>query len=48
MNHFVLNEAEITLPMFLEDFEQGKLKPIYTSEERYGHNKYAVTPMGTS
>ena len=34
VNHFVLNEAEITLPMFLEDFEQGKLKPIYTSEER--------------
>lgn len=34
VDHFVLNEAEITLPMFLEDFEQGKLKHIYTSEER--------------
>ncbi len=34
VDHFVLNEAEITLPMFLEDFEQGNLKQIYTSEEK--------------
>jgi len=34
VNHFVLNEAEITLPMFLDDLEQGRLKPIYASEER--------------
>ncbi|MDD4878037.1 MAG: B12-binding domain-containing radical SAM protein [Candidatus Nanoarchaeia archaeon] len=34
VDHFVLNEAETTLPMFLEDFENGKLKHIYTSEER--------------
>ncbi len=30
----VLNEAEITLPLFLEDLEKGSLKRIYTSEEK--------------
>ncbi len=35
VDHFVLNEAEITLPMFLEDIEKGKkLKKFYTSEEK--------------
>lgn len=34
IDHFVLNEAEITLPLFLEDLENNNLKPIYTSEER--------------
>jgi len=29
----VLNEAEITLPLFLEDLEQGKAKHLYTSEQ---------------
>jgi len=30
----VLNEAEITLPLFLEDLEKGSLQRIYTSEEK--------------
>jgi radical SAM superfamily enzyme YgiQ (UPF0313 family) len=33
VDHFVLNEAEITLPLFLGDFQQGTLKKIYTSTE---------------
>ena len=31
--HYVLNEAEITLPLFLKDLELGTPKKIYTSTE---------------
>jgi len=34
VDHFVLNEGEITLPMFLSDLNKGDLKPRYTSEEK--------------
>lgn len=34
VDHFVLNEAEITLPLFLNDFREGKAKKVYTSNER--------------
>ncbi|HML59259.1 MAG TPA: DUF4070 domain-containing protein [Solidesulfovibrio sp.] len=34
VDHFVLNEAEITLPPFLEDLSRGTPKPLYTSTER--------------
>ncbi|RJX17412.1 MAG: DUF4070 domain-containing protein [Desulfobulbus sp.] len=34
IDHFVLNEAEITLPRFLEDLTAGRAKPIYTSTEK--------------
>nr|WP_320131750.1 radical SAM protein [uncultured Holophaga sp.] len=32
--HFVLNEAESTLPAFLEDFRKGEAKPVYQSDEK--------------
>jgi len=33
VEHLVLNEAEITLPMFLADLEKGSPKRVYRSEE---------------
>jgi len=34
VDHFVLNEAEITLPLFLQDLAAGQPKPLYTSGQR--------------
>lgn len=34
IDHFVLGEAEVTLPAFLEDFQNGNAKRIYESNER--------------
>ena len=33
VDHFVLNEAELTLPFFLADLEQGSAKPVYKTSE---------------
>lgn len=33
VDHFVLNEAEITLPQFLQDLSSGNPKTLYSSEE---------------
>ena len=33
VDHFILNEAEITLPRFLQDLEDGCPRPIYSSDE---------------
>ncbi|MBN2185490.1 MAG: B12-binding domain-containing radical SAM protein [Candidatus Krumholzibacteriota bacterium] len=34
VDHFVLGEAEITLPRFLDDLERGVPEPLYISDER--------------
>ncbi|MDD5511409.1 MAG: DUF4070 domain-containing protein [Dehalococcoidales bacterium] len=34
IDHMVLNEAEITLPLFLEDLKNGCPKPIYQTDRR--------------
>jgi radical SAM superfamily enzyme YgiQ (UPF0313 family) len=34
VDHFVLNEAEVTLPLFLHDYARGEAKPLYASTER--------------
>jgi radical SAM superfamily enzyme YgiQ (UPF0313 family) len=33
VDHFILNEAEITLPQFIEDLKNGVPKHVYSSEE---------------
>jgi radical SAM superfamily enzyme YgiQ (UPF0313 family) len=33
VNHFVLNEAEVTLPSFLADLKQGRVRRVYTTSE---------------
>ena len=33
VDHLLLNEGELTLPEFLRDFEEGRLKHIYSSDE---------------
>ncbi|MEW6382295.1 MAG: B12-binding domain-containing radical SAM protein [bacterium] len=34
VDYFILNEAEVTLPLFLSDFERGQARHIYTAQDR--------------
>ncbi|MBU1083735.1 MAG: B12-binding domain-containing radical SAM protein, partial [Candidatus Omnitrophica bacterium] len=34
VDHIILNEAEVTLPLFLEDIKDGQTKRIYRSDEK--------------
>jgi len=42
VDHFVLGEAEATLPLFLEDLQKGSAQHIYTSNE---HPDITKTPV---
>lgn len=44
VDHFVLNEAEITLPPFLKDFKEGKAEKVYKTDE-YADIKTTPIPM---
>jgi radical SAM superfamily enzyme YgiQ (UPF0313 family) len=44
VDHFVLNEGEITFPMFLKDMESGTLQHLYTTTE-YADIKQTPVPM---
>jgi radical SAM superfamily enzyme YgiQ (UPF0313 family) len=44
VDHFVLNEAEVTLPEFVRDFGQGTAKRVYTSP-RLPDIRQSPTPM---
>ncbi len=44
VDHFVLNEAEITLPPFLADFKEGRAKPVYSSDE-FADLRETPTPL---
>ncbi len=46
VDHFVLNEAELTLPPFLEDLKRGRAKKIYTSTEFADIQKTPVPMWG--
>lgn len=43
VDHFVLGEAEVTLPLFLEDFAQGKARHRYEQEGKWP--SLAETPL---
>jgi len=42
IEHFILNEAEITLPPFLDDLRNGNPKHIYTSNQRADISKTPI------
>jgi len=44
VDHFILNEAENTLPPFLEDLKNGNPKPVYSSDD-YPDINYSPVPQ---
>jgi len=44
VDHFILNEAELTLPPFLRDLESGNTQRVYASEE-FPEIKQTPTPL---
>jgi radical SAM superfamily enzyme YgiQ (UPF0313 family) len=46
VDHFILNEAEITLPLFLKDLKSGHPKHIYTSDQWVDIKKTPVPLWG--
>ncbi|MBS3751281.1 MAG: B12-binding domain-containing radical SAM protein [Anaerolineales bacterium] len=44
VDHFILNEAEITLPSFLEDLAKGTPKRLYTTDE-YADMRVTPPPL---
>ncbi len=46
IDHLVLNEAEITLPMFLKDLEAGNPRRIYSYRRKAGHHNHPPAQVG--
>jgi len=42
VDHFILNEAEITLPLFLDDLKCGQIQRVYQTEE---YCDLSITPI---
>ncbi len=42
VDYFVLNEAEVTLPMFLHDLQSGTLQHVYTSTQKPSLDKTPI------